>query len=86
MFASSGGQANVSFFSRATPPAKAEKPKKAKLMIMGSLAGLALGIILPLLYEMIFHRRVRCRDDIEREFGLAVLSEFGPIPSGVDAP
>ena len=76
MFASASNQSNVSFVSRASPPAKAEKPDKNKLLIMSSLAGLVLGLTLPFLYELLFNRRLRCRDDIEREFGLPVLAEF----------
>ena len=37
-----------------------------------------LGLGLPLLYELL-NRRVRCRDDVERDHGIPVLIELGPI-------
>jgi uncharacterized protein involved in exopolysaccharide biosynthesis len=81
-FASSGHLTNLSFVSRATPPVEAAKPKKAKFMILGALAGMFLGIVCPLCFELLFNRRLRCRDDIERDFGIPVLAEFDPIPAG----
>jgi polysaccharide biosynthesis transport protein len=38
-----------------------------------------LGISLPLVYGFVI-RRIRCRDDIERDFGIPVIAEFGAIP------
>jgi hypothetical protein len=35
-----------------------------------------LGLGIPLGFEL-FHRRVRCRDDLERHHGIPVLVEFG---------
>jgi hypothetical protein len=32
--------------------------------------------LLPLLYEMLFDRRLRCRDDLERSLGIPVLAQF----------
>jgi succinoglycan biosynthesis transport protein ExoP len=79
MFASGGHYTNVSLVSRATPPVKASKPKVLSGLILGCLAAFFLGLGLPLCYEL-FNRRVRCRDDLERHHGIAVLMEFGRLP------
>jgi uncharacterized protein involved in exopolysaccharide biosynthesis len=79
MFASGDHYTNVNFVSRAVPAMKASKPNKLKLVIMGALAGLFLGLATPFGYELILARRVRCRDDFERDFGVPVLSEFDAI-------
>jgi uncharacterized protein involved in exopolysaccharide biosynthesis len=75
MFASS------SFVSRAAVPLEPSKPNKVLLLAIGAvLAGLA-GIAVPLGYELMFNRRLHCREDIERELGLPVLVEFDRIPA-----
>jgi succinoglycan biosynthesis transport protein ExoP len=76
LFASADKGSDVSLVSRATPPVKATDPNKIKLMFMGILAGMALGLALPFLYELLFSRRLRCRDDIERSFGIPVLAQL----------
>jgi succinoglycan biosynthesis transport protein ExoP len=81
MFASGGHGANISVVSRAVPPQKAAKPNKIKLLIMGVIGGIGVGILGPLLYELLINRRIRCRDDFERDFDLPVLMEFDPILS-----
>lgn len=78
-FASSGRTTNISFVSRATPPAKASKPKILTGFALGILAALVLSLGIPLLYELL-NRRVRCRDDLERHHGIPVLVEFGALP------
>ena len=78
MFASAGGYSNVSFVSRATPPPKASSPKILVAMILACLLGIALGIAIPLAYELL-NRRVRCRDDVERDHGIPVLIELEMI-------
>lgn len=84
MFASAGDSGTVvSVVSRATPPVRPSKPNKIKLMFMGIFAGLALGALIPLGYELLLNRRLRCRDDIERSFGIPVLAEFDSMtPQG----
>jgi uncharacterized protein involved in exopolysaccharide biosynthesis len=79
MFASGENRTNVNLVSRALPAIKAIKPNKLKLMLVGALAGLLIGLAAPFAYELVFNRRVRCRDDFERGFGVPVLSEFDAI-------
>lgn len=81
LFAAVGNSANVSFVSRATPPVNPSKPNKHRLFLICSLTALLLGIAAPLAYEMLFDRRLRCRDDIERSFSIPVLAQFGSIPA-----
>jgi uncharacterized protein involved in exopolysaccharide biosynthesis len=81
MFASGGHVANISVVSRAVPPQKATKPNKLKLLFLGVMAGIAVGVLTPLIYELLINRRIRCRDDFERDFDLPVLMEFDPIPT-----
>jgi capsular polysaccharide biosynthesis protein len=50
-------------------------------MLMTLVAGLGLGVCLPLGYELWFDRRLRCRDDMEREFGIPVLAQFERVPT-----
>jgi succinoglycan biosynthesis transport protein ExoP len=81
MFASVGNYTNVSVVSPATPPVKASKPNKLKLLIVGMIAGLGIGMAVPFLYEIFLNRRVRCREDVERSFGVPVLMQFETIDS-----
>ena len=78
MFASSSAEqrSNINFVSRATPSVKSTKPNKMKLVMMGFIGGIFLGLAGPLGFELLFNRRVRCKDDIERDIGLPVLAEF----------
>lgn len=78
LFASTGGYTNISFVSRATAPPRPSSPKVGILMMLAVLGGGALGLIVPLCYELL-NRRVRCRDDVERDHGIPVLVELGPI-------
>ncbi len=77
MFVSSGGYRNIEFVSRATPPPKPSKPKVALVMLLAAVAGIGLGLTIPFCYELL-NRRVRCRDDMERDLGIPVLIELGP--------
>jgi polysaccharide biosynthesis transport protein len=79
MFASGRRDANVTFVSRAVPPANSVKPNKIKLLIMGMLSGLFLGLAGPFAYEFLIKRVIRCRDDFERDLGLPVLAELTSI-------
>jgi len=42
------------------------------------MAAFILGLGVPLGLEL-FHRRIRCRDDLERHHGIPVLVEFGRL-------
>ncbi len=82
MFASTGHAANVSITSRARLPVKADKPNPVKYMLFGAVLGIILGIAGPFIFELT-RRRVRCRDDVERDFGIPILTEFEKIgPAG----
>jgi uncharacterized protein involved in exopolysaccharide biosynthesis len=73
--------ASTSLASRATPPVDASKPNKIALALAGAFLAVLFGLAGPLFYELYSNRRLHCRDDIERDLGLPVLAEFGPLPS-----
>ena len=79
MLASGGHVANISIVSAAVPPQKAARPNKLKLLMMGVMAGIAVGVLAPLIYELLLNRRIRCRDDFERDLDIPVLMEFDRI-------
>jgi uncharacterized protein involved in exopolysaccharide biosynthesis len=81
MFASDSRFSKINLVSHAVPPQTSSKPKKVKLVMMGALAGLFLGLALPVAYELLVNRRIRCRDDFERDMAIPVLMEFDPIPA-----
>ena len=74
MFASS------SLVSRATAPLEASKPNKLLLLGIGAFLAALVGLAGPLCCELLFNRRLHCREDMERELGLPVLAEFDRIP------
>jgi len=79
MFASAGNYADVSLISRADPPPKPSKPNKAKLFLMACAMSLGVGLVWPFAYELFVNRRLRCRDDMERGFGIPVIAELGAV-------
>ena len=79
MFASLGHYTNISFVSYATSPLKASKPRVLTWLMLGCIGAAVLGLGVPLGIEL-FNRRVRCRDDIERQHGIPVLAEFPARP------
>jgi polysaccharide biosynthesis transport protein len=81
MAAAGGKYSNVSVVSRAQVPLEAERPKKLKLMLAAALAALLCGLLGPMAYELVLNRRVRCRDDVERDLGVPVLAEFDAVPA-----
>jgi len=81
MFSAVANHTNVSVVSRAVPPLRASKPNKIKLILMALLAGIGIGVAAPAAYELFLHRRIRCRDDMERGFGIPVLAELDAAPS-----
>ena len=79
MFASSGGYRNVDLVSHATPPPRPTRPKTVVALLMVFVMAIGLGLALPFCWELL-DRRVRCRDDLERDLGIPVLIELGPSP------
>jgi uncharacterized protein involved in exopolysaccharide biosynthesis len=79
MFASLGNYTNVDVVSRATPPVRPSKPKTLSYLMLGFMAAGFFGLLLPLVYELT-NRRMRCRDDFERDNGIPVLAEFDSLP------
>jgi succinoglycan biosynthesis transport protein ExoP len=75
--------ASTALVGRASPPLES-KPSKVMLAVTGGILALLLGMLGPLTYELLFNRRLHCRDDIERNLGLPVLAEFdrSPIATG----
>ncbi|HKE95485.1 MAG TPA: Wzz/FepE/Etk N-terminal domain-containing protein [Povalibacter sp.] len=80
MFASTGNYTNINFVNRATVPVKPSKPRVLVLLLLGVVAGTGLGLVAPLAYELV-NRRIRCRDDLERDEGVPVLAQFGSLSS-----
>jgi len=80
-FASADSVSDVALVSRAVPPVKALKPNKSKYFLMACVLSLALAFGIPFAYELLLNRRLRCRDDLERNFGIPVLAQFGPLES-----
>lgn len=78
-FASSGQSSDVSLVARAAPPVLAVKPHKVKYFLASCVLSLAFALGLPFAYELLVNRRLRCRDDFERHFGIPVLAQFVPI-------
>jgi succinoglycan biosynthesis transport protein ExoP len=73
--------ASASLVGRATPPLQASKPNKMLTAALGTLFAILLGLGVPIGREVLFDRRLHCRDDIERDFGLPVLAEFDSLPN-----
>jgi succinoglycan biosynthesis transport protein ExoP len=73
--------ASASLVSRATAPLQASKPNKIVLLGIGAFIAALLGLAGPICYELLFNRRLHCRDDIERDLGLPVLAEFDRLPA-----
>jgi hypothetical protein len=51
------------------------------MMILASMVAFVAALGFPLVYERL-NRRVRCRDDMERDHGIPVLVELGPRNEG----
>ena len=77
--------ATASLASRAVPPIEPSKPNKPMLAAVGALLALLLGLGGPVGYELLFHRRLHSRADIERDLGIPVLAELDRIPGLVSA-
>jgi succinoglycan biosynthesis transport protein ExoP len=79
MFASAGHYNYVNLVSRAVVPLESNKPNKLKLLILALMGSLFAGFAAPACYELLFNRRIRCNEDLERSFGVPVLVEFDAI-------
>lgn len=78
-FATTGTSNDVSLVSSAVPPIKALKPNKPKYFLAACTFSFILAFGIPFAFELLLNRRLRCRDDFERNFGIPVLGQFGPI-------
>lgn len=74
-FASTGKSSTITLAARARLPVKADKPNAVKNMLAGTGLAIVLGLAVPFLLELP-RRRIRCRDDLERNLGIPVLVEF----------
>jgi len=75
-FASTDKANDVTMISRAVPPVKAEKPNKIKYFFVACVLSFGFAFGIPFVYELLVDRRLRCRDDLERNFGIPVLAQF----------
>ncbi len=78
-FAARGNTQHLSMASRARPPVKPDKPNRIKYMLAGILGGLMLALLTPFVLELP-RRKIRCRDDIERDMRIPVLLELPNLP------
>ena len=69
---------NLKIVSRATPPTRASSRRTRTTLFITVVLGGGAGLVLPLLWGFVF-RRIRCRDDVERDFGIPVIVEFNAI-------
>jgi polysaccharide biosynthesis transport protein len=81
MFQAVANHTNVNIISRAVPPLEPSKPNKLKLTAVAVVGALGAGVAFPLGYGLFLARRLRCRDDMERDFGIAVLAQLAEVPS-----
>ena len=70
---------NVSIASPATPPFKHSSPKTLVNILLGLVLGAGFGVASAFLREF-GSRKVRSREDVERELGLPVLAVIGRAP------
>ena len=77
MLVSNSNNANARLAGEATPPLTHFTPKLRVNLLLGMVVGGFLGLLAALAMELI-DRRVRSREDIERELGVDVLLELGP--------
>lgn len=79
LLASGSQYTNVKVVAPATEPLKPSKPKSLAYLFMVMVMGGGLGVGMPVIYEF-FNRRIRCADDLERDFGVPVLVELLAAP------
>jgi capsular polysaccharide biosynthesis protein len=54
-------------------------------MLIGTILAILFAIAGPIIYELLFDRRLHCKDDFERHFGIPVLAQFGREPAQIKA-
>lgn len=80
LLGASANYSNVSIVSPATPPLKATKPVVRTNVALAVFVGGFLGVATALLRELL-NRRIRCREDVERDLGIPVLAELQARPN-----
>ena len=70
-------QSSANVASRATPPLNPSSPKTVVNLILALILGGGLAVTDCFVIELL-NRRVRCRDDVERDLDLPVLAELNP--------
>jgi polysaccharide biosynthesis transport protein len=68
-------QSNISFLSRAVPDPEPVAPKEALAILLGAVAGLALGIAIALVLEL-SNRRIRLSEQLETMLGIRDLGSI----------
>jgi uncharacterized protein involved in exopolysaccharide biosynthesis len=81
MFQAVANHTNVSVVTLAVPPLLPSKSNKMKLMMAVLAGAIGLGVGIPLCFGLFVARRLRCRDDMERDFGIAVLARLESVPA-----
>lgn len=75
IYSAEGRYSNIDRISPATPPHRPSSPNLIKFLLLSILLGIVAGIGIPTILELL-RRRVRCRDDLERDHGIPVLVEL----------
>lgn len=76
MAAAAGHYSSISLLTAAQVPVRATKPNKIKLFLLAAFVAGSMGVFGPFLYGLLIDRRIRCRDDFERDMGIPVLAEL----------
>jgi uncharacterized protein involved in exopolysaccharide biosynthesis len=71
-----GHYSNISLLTTAQVPVRATKPNKIKLFLLGTFCAISMGVFGPFLFSLVIDRRIRCRDDFERDMAIPVLAEL----------
>jgi uncharacterized protein involved in exopolysaccharide biosynthesis len=77
--ASRGNYTNISVMSHAEAPVRPTSPKSMKLLAVAVIGGGLMSLLIPFLFDLLFDRRVRVRDDVVGELRLPLLAEFQPL-------
>lgn len=66
---------NAGIVARAMPPMAPDRPQPFRNVLLALFLSSSLGVLLVVSYEML-NRRLRCREDFERDLGTPVLAEI----------